>query len=330
MTPGATDRKIDKLVDLFAKNATVVIPGPKIASEIGVTRSTVWDYIERLRELGVDIKGHPATGYQLRKLPDLLLPSLIRPELGDNVIGQRVVHYFRTGSTNDDAFKLAARGAPHGTVVVAEEQTAGRGRFGRRWISEKSVGIYSSTLLRPPLAPEAAPILTLAAGVAVHHAMASVTGLAPDIRWPNDLLLNGKKVSGILTEMQAELDRLHAVVLGIGINVNQREMPPEIRAIATSLRLETGVVHSRVQVLVAMLKELERAYKMLVAEGNAAIARAFTEASSFARGKKIRAVSNAGEFQATTAGLEPSGALRVKREDGSEELLVAGEIVEVK
>ena len=96
MTPGATDRKIDKLVDLFAKNATVVIPGPKIASEIGVTRSTVWDYIERLRELGVDIKGHPATGYQLRKLPDLLLPSLIRPELGDNVIGQRVVHYFQS------------------------------------------------------------------------------------------------------------------------------------------------------------------------------------------------------------------------------------------
>ena len=330
MIPGATDRKIDKLVDLLAKNATVVIPGPKIAREIGVTNSTVWKYIERLRELGVDIKGHPATGYQLRKLPDLLLPSLIRPELGDNEIGQRVVHYFRTGSTNDDAFKLAARGAPHGTVVVAEEQTAGRGRFGRRWISEKSVGIYSSTLLRPPLAPAAAPILTLAAGVAVHHAIASVTGLAPDIRWPNDLLLNGKKVSGILTEMQAELDRLHAVVLGIGINVNQREMPPEIRAIATSLRLETGVVHSRVQVLVAMLKELERAYKMLVAEGNAAIARAFTEASSFARGKKIRAVSNAGEFQATTAGLEPSGALRVKREDGSEELLVAGEIVEVK
>ena len=330
MTPGATDRKIDKLVDLFAKNATVVIPGPKIASEIGVTRSTVWDYIERLRELGVDIKGHPATGYQLRKLPDLLLPSLIRPELGDNVIGQRVVHYFRTGSTNDDAFKLAARGAAHGTVVVAEEQTAGRGRFGRRWISEKSVGIYSSTLLRPPLAPAAAPILTLAAGVAVHHAIAIVTGLAPDIRWPNDTLLNGKKVSGILTEMQAELDRLHIVVLGIGINVNQLEMPPEIRALATSLRMETGVVHSRVQVLVTMLKELERAYKMLLAEGNAAIARAFTEASSFARGKKIRVVSNAGEFQATTAGLEPSGALRVKREDGPEELLVAGEIFEVK
>jgi BirA family transcriptional regulator, biotin operon repressor / biotin---[acetyl-CoA-carboxylase] ligase len=330
MTVRTTDRKIDKLVDLFAKNATVVIPGPKIASQIGVTRSTVWKYIERLRELGVDIKGHPATGYQLRKLPDLLLPSLIRPELGDNEIGQHLVHFFRTGSTNDDAFKLAARGAPHGTVVVAEEQTAGRGRFGRKWISEKSAGIYSSTLLRPPLAPAAAPILTLAAGVAVHHAVAAVTGLAPDIRWPNDVLLKGKKVSGILTEMQAELDRMHAVVLGIGINVNQREMPPEIRAIATSLRLETGVVYSRAQVLVAMLKELERAYKLLLAEGNVAVARAFTEVSSFAKGKKIRVVANGEEFQATTAGLEPTGALRARRDDGHEELLVAGEIFEVK
>jgi len=330
MTPGTTDRKIDKLVDLFVKNATVVIPGPKIANEIGVARSTVWDYIERLRELGVDIKGHPATGYQLRKLPDLLLPSLIRPELGDQEIGQRLVHYFRTGSTNDDAFKLAHRGAPHGTVVVAEEQTAGRGRFGRQWISEKSVGIYSSTLLRPPLSPAAAPILTLAAGVAVCRALRSVTGLSPDIRWPNDVLLNGKKVSGILTEMQAELDRMHAVVLGIGINVNQREMPPEIRAIATSLRIETGVVHSRPQVLVAMLKELESAYKMLLAEGNAAVVRAFTAASSYARGKKIRVVSNTEEYQATTAGVEASGALRVAREDGREELLVAGEIFEVK
>lgn len=330
MTSTTTDRKIDKLVDLFVKNATVVIPGPKIASEIGVTRSTVWDYIERLRELGVDIKGHPASGYQLRKLPDLLLPSIVRHELGANEIGQRVVHYFRTGSTNDDAFKLAMRGAPHGTVVLAEEQTAGRGRYGRTWVSEKSVGIYSSTLLRPPLSPAAAPILTLAAGVAVARAIASATGLAPDIRWPNDILLNGKKVSGILTEMQAELDRMHAVVLGIGINVNQREMPPEIRAISTSLRRETGLVYSRAQVLVAMLKELERAYKMLLAEGNGAVVKAFTELSSFARGKKIRVSSPAEQFEATTAGLEPSGALRVTREDGREETLVAGEIFEVK
>jgi BirA family transcriptional regulator, biotin operon repressor / biotin---[acetyl-CoA-carboxylase] ligase len=330
MNSATTDRKIDKLVNLFVKNATVVIPGPKIASEIGVTRSTVWDYIERLRELGVDIKGHPATGYQLRKLPDLLLPSLIRPELGDHEIGQRLVHFFRTGSTNDDAFKLAMRGAPHGTVIVAEEQTAGRGRYGRPWVSEKSMGIYSSTLLRPPLSPAAAPILSLAAGVAVHRAIASVTGLAPDIRWPNDVLLNGKKVSGILTEMQAELDRMHAVVLGIGINVNQREMPPEIRAIATSLRRETGVVYSRAQVLVAMLKELDRAYKMLLAEGNAAVLEAFTEASSFARGKRIRVSTGAEQFEATTAGLEPSGALRVTRDDGREETLVAGEIFEVK
>ncbi|PYV22856.1 MAG: biotin--[acetyl-CoA-carboxylase] ligase [Acidobacteria bacterium] len=141
----------------------------------------------------------------------------------------------------------------HGTVVVAEEQTAGRGRFGRTWYSEKSSGIYSSVIMRPPLSPASAPALTLMAGVAAHAAISSTTGLSVDIRWPNDLLINGKKVCGILTEMNAELDRLHSVVLGIGINVNHREMPPELGAIATSLRIETGKVYARAQVLVSLL-----------------------------------------------------------------------------
>src|SRR5215467_8271414 len=172
-----TDRRIDKLIHLLVTNATVVVPGPKIASEIGVTRSTVWTWIEKLRALGVEIKGHPATGYQLKKLPDVLVPSLVRRELG-----RKIVHYFRTDSTNSTALQMAAKGAPHGTVVLAEEQTAGRGRFGRVWYSEKSSGIYASVILRPELSPAAAPALTLVAGLAAHHAVAQVTGLAVDIR----------------------------------------------------------------------------------------------------------------------------------------------------
>jgi BirA family transcriptional regulator, biotin operon repressor / biotin---[acetyl-CoA-carboxylase] ligase len=330
MAAGVTDRRIDKLIYLLAKNATVVVPGPKIASEIGVTRSTVWAWMEKLRALGVEIKGHPSSGYQLRKLPDILAPSLLRPELGQGELGRKIVHYFRTESTNDDALRLAAQAAPHGTLVLAEEQTAGRGRFGRAWYSERSSGIYSSIILRPPLPPAAAPVLTLMAGVAAHHAVSSVTGLPVDIRWPNDLLVNGKKVSGILTEMSAELDRLHAVVLGIGINVNHREMPPALKGVATSLRIEGGKPYSRAQVLVSLLKELERHYRLLLDKGSAAIVEAWSAASSFARGKQIRVTAGSGEFPATTEGLEPSGALRVRRADGRQESLVAGEIIEVK
>jgi len=330
MATRTIDRRIDKLIHLLVKNATVVVPGPKIAAQIGVTRSTVWMWIEKLRSLGVEIKGHPASGYQLQKLPDILVPSLIRSELGANEIGHRIVHHFRISSTNSAALRLAAGGAAHGTVVVAEEQTAGRGRLGRSWYSEKSTGIYSSVLLRPPLSPFAAPVLTLMAGVAAHLAIHSVTSLPVDIRWPNDLLINGKKVCGILTEMSAELDRIHSVVLGIGINVNHREMPAELREIATSLRIEGGKFYSRVQILVTLLKQLERHYHLLLREGSAAITERWAAASSYASGKRIRVRSNAGEFLGTSEGLDPSGALRFRRDDGRAESLVYGEIGEVK
>ena len=329
----STDRRIDKLIHLLPTNATVVVPGPRIASEIGVTRATVWTWIEKLRALGVEIRGHPSSGYQLRKLPDVLVPSLIRPELGDIEIGHRIIHYFKIDSTNDAAMALASadrRNTSHGTVVVAEEQTAGRGRLGRTWYSEKSAGIYASVILRPPLPPAAAPTLTLMAGVAAHAAVTATTGLRVDIRWPNDLVVDGKKVSGILTEMSAEVDRVHAVVIGIGINVNHQQMPVELKSIATSLRMAGGRVYSRAQIFVALLKELDRHYRLMLAEGSAAIARRWAAASTYAEGRQIRVLTNSGGFLATTLGLEPTGALRIRREDGSEEALVSGEITEVK
>lgn len=330
MAAGSTDRKIDKLIHLLVQNATVVVPGPKIASEIGVTRSTVWKWIEKLRSLGVGIKGVPSSGYQLVKIPDVLVPSLIRPELDENEIGHNIIHYFRVGSTNDVALQLASQDSPHGTVVVAEEQSSGRGRLGRTWYSERSSGIYTSVILRPPLAPSAAPVLTLMAGVAVQQALESTTGLSIDIRWPNDLLVKGKKVCGILTEMSAELDRLHAIVLGIGINVNHAEMPPDLKEIGTSLRIESHRSWSRVQILISLLRELEKQYRLLLAGGNEVITRRWAAASTYAQGKRIRVTRGSAEFLATTAGLEPSGALRIVHEDGREDSLIAGEIVEVK
>jgi BirA family biotin operon repressor/biotin-[acetyl-CoA-carboxylase] ligase len=330
MAADSTDRRIDKLIHLLVKNATVIVPGPKIASEIGVTRLKVWQWIERLRSLGVQIRGVTGEGYQLVTVPEILAPSLLRADLGDHPMAHNIIHYFRTDSTNAVALKLAAEGAPHGTVVVAEEQTAGRGRLGHVWYSEKSNGIYASIILRPNLSPAAAPVLTLMAGLAAQKAVSSATGLVADIRWPNDLLVNGKKVCGILTEMSAELDRLHAVVLGIGINVNHSLMPTELENIATSLRMEAHRSISRVQVLVALLRELERHYQLLLKNGNRAITERWEAVSSFAHGKRIRAVTASGEALVTTTGIDPSGALKIQYDDGRQECLVAGEVVEVK
>jgi BirA family transcriptional regulator, biotin operon repressor / biotin---[acetyl-CoA-carboxylase] ligase len=330
MEPPPTDRRIDKLIDLLVRNATLVVPGPKIADEIGVTRHTVWKWIEKLRGLGVSIKGHPASGYQLQSLPDLLTPSLVRAELGDFELGGKIVHFFKTGSTNTVAARLAADQAPHGTVVVAEEQTGGRARFGRTWYSEKSSGIYVSVILRPPLTPAAAPGITLMAGLAAYEAVSTVTALRPDIRWPNDLLVNGRKICGILTEMSAEVDRLHSVVIGIGINVNHGRLPAELSDIATSLRLEGHRTYSRLHLLVAFLRELQNFYQLLLEEGTAAIAGPWSARSSFAHGKAVRVVTGRGEFLGITQGLEASGALRIRFEDGHEEALISGEVFEFK
>lgn len=325
-----TDRRIDKLLHLLVENATIVVPGPKIAGHIGVARSTVWMWIEKLRAHGVEIVGYTGDGYQLRKLPDLLTPSLVSSGEGECELGRKMIHYFLASSTNAIALRIAADGAPHGTVVIAEEQTAGRGRFGRTWYSEKSAGIYASVILRPRLAPSAAPALTLAAGLAVYEAVASVTGLTPDIRWPNDLLLDGKKVGGILTEMSAETDRIHAVVVGVGLNVNHAEMPAELRPIASSLRIAGGKGYSRIQLFAALLRQLQRFYALLLERGSGAIAKEWERRSSFARGKRVRVTAGGAESIATTEGLDPAGALRLRFDDGRAEALTSGEVFEIK
>jgi BirA family transcriptional regulator, biotin operon repressor / biotin---[acetyl-CoA-carboxylase] ligase len=330
MTYRATDRRVDRLLHLLVENATVILPGPKIAAEIGVTRSRVWKWIEKLRALGMEIQGHPLSGYQLRKLPDVLSPSMIRAESADCEIGKKIVHYFLVDSTNTVAMALAAQGAPHGTVVLAEEQTSGRGRFGRTWYSERASGIYLSIILRPALPPSAAPILTLMAGLAAREAITATTQLTPDIRWPNDLLLNGRKAGGILTEMTVELDRVHSVVLGIGLNVNHSEVPKDLRRLATSLRIEGHRIYSRVYLTAALLRHIQTDYDLLIHRGEGEISRRWAAASSFSSGKRVKVSWKNGYYPATTLGLEPNGALRVRLDDGHEESLVSGEVAEIK
>jgi BirA family biotin operon repressor/biotin-[acetyl-CoA-carboxylase] ligase len=326
--PGTTDRRIDALLALLTDNAIIVISGAKIAREIGVTRLTVWRWIEKLRALGVRVKGHPRTGYQIEEVPDILTPTLLHRRLHPGWLGKRLYHFFKIDSTNSVAMALGEHGESHGTVVIAEEQTAGRGRAGHTWHSEKTNGIYMTVLLRPTISPQQAPLITLLAGLAVRDAIQEQTGLTPDLRWPNDLLFGRKKFCGILTEMNAEQDQIHFVAVGIGINVNHDHIPKELCKIATSLRIETKRAQSRIEIVARLLWHLDSYYNRFVTEGPEAIVTRFSEVSSFARGKRVRIETATETYTGTTAGLEPSGLLRVKREDGRTLPVIAGTLSE--
>lgn len=328
--PGRTDKRIDALLSLLSENTTIVISGAQIAKEIGVRRQTVWRWIETLRAAGVKVKGHPRTGYHIERAADVLAPKLLARGLRGTPFAKHIFHFFKVDSTNTVAMRLGDEGEPHGTVVVAEEQTSGRGRAGHSWHSEKAAGIYVSILLRPPISPMLAPALTLVAGLAAYDAIAEQSGLPPDIRWPNDVLLKGKKVCGILTEMQAEPDRMHFAVIGIGINVNQPKMPSELASIATSMRMETGRVHSRLDLLARLLRHLDRYYNQFITEGAAPILQRFAEVSSYFEGKRVRISTSTDNFVGTTAGLEPMGILRVKRDDGKIESVISGTVAEAE
>ena len=326
---GTTDRRIDALLSLLAENSTIVISGAKIAREIGVTRQQVWRWIEKLRALGVRVKGHPHTGYHIERMPDILAPQMLSHRLYGTQFARRIHHFFKIDSTNNVAMRLAEQGEAHGAVVLAEEQTGGRGRAGRSWVSEKSTGIYCTILLRPAIPPAHAPLLTLVAGLAARDAVAEELVSTPDIRWPNDLLVGGRKFAGILTEMHAEPDRIHYAVVGIGINVNQSKMPPELAEIATSLKIETKKTHSRFEVLIRLLRNFDRYYNQFLSDGAQPIVRRFAEVSSYFRGKRVRITTSTETFTGTTAGLEPSGVLRVARDDRSTtELVLSGDVAE--
>jgi BirA family biotin operon repressor/biotin-[acetyl-CoA-carboxylase] ligase len=318
------------LLALLSENATIVISGARIAREIGVSRSTVWRWVERLRELGVRVKGQPHTGYFLEKVSDILTPDLVRKRLKGSLFGKRVYHFFRTDSTNRVAMELGHAGEPEGAVVLAEEQTAGRGRAGRSWHSERGAGLYVTLLLRPKLSPAQAPLLTMLAGLSAHTAVQAQTGLAAELKWPNDLLLNGKKVGGILTEMHAEPTVVRFVIVGIGINVNQEKFPAELAATATSLHKETGRLHSRLEFLVKLLSQFETDYNRFLREGAPYVVQRFQLVSSFASGRRVRVDTGTETYLGTTDGLSPEGLLIVKKDGGATTTVIAGDVTEIK
>jgi BirA family transcriptional regulator, biotin operon repressor / biotin---[acetyl-CoA-carboxylase] ligase len=317
-----TDVRLGVIVRLLMEHATVVVSGTKIADEISSSRSEVWRLIQQLRGLGVDVAGHPATGYQLRSVPDLLLREILKPLLRGTIFDKHFHHFYKIGSTNTEAMSSAAEGAPEGSVFLAEEQTAGRGRGANAWQSPRSTGIYCSVILRPTLPPSEVLVLSLAAGLAVQSAIRQIDArMIPDLKWPNDLLIDGKKVCGILTEMNAEATRVRYIVVGIGINVNQSSFPKDLPA--TSLRLVSGQEWSRVELAAALLKSLDREYRNLIEEREAreSILRRFAENSSWVHGKRVRIEENGSAFEGTTESLDARGFLQVRTVQGLQTVL---------
>jgi len=306
------------------EHATVVVSGTKIAQEISSNRSEVWRLIQQLRGLGVDVAGHPATGYQLKSVPDLLLPEILDPLLRGTIFDGHVHHFYKIDSTNTAAMAAAAAGAPEGSVFLAEEQTAGRGRGAHSWHSVRSAGIYCSAVLRPLLPPSETLLLSLAAGLAVRAAIQQVRDCgSADLKWPNDVLIAGRKVCGILTEMNAEATRVRYAVVGIGINVNQASFPNDLEETATSLRLTTGSEWSRVELTAALLKSLDRVYRLLTTKTDArpSILRRFAEQSSWVRGKQVWVEENGSKIEGTTEGLDERGFLQVRTTQGLQTVL---------
>ena len=318
MTPG------ERIV-AWLRASTAPLSGEELARRLGCSRAAVWKQIGALRRLGYRIEARRAHGYALAAAPDRLGPAELAPHLAGR---WRDIRWLaETDSTQRVARELARAGAPEGTVVIAEAQTAGRGRLGRTWHSPRGVNLYCSIVLRPPLSPAAVPQVALVAGVAAAAALAETPGLAPRLKWPNDVLIDGRKVAGILTEMEAEVERVHHVILGIGVNLNapRAAFPPELRERATSLFLATGRRVDRAAVTGRLLAALEARYGRFL-EGGFEAVRAEWESYSCLTGTDVRVASAEGEMAGRVLGLDTDGALMLARPDGTSTRIVAGEV----
>lgn len=303
------------------------VSGEELAHRLRISRTAVWNCVSGLKRLGFQIESQPHLGYRLAAEPDVLLPSVVRHGLDTSVIARRVVHLERASSTNDEAERLAREGAPDGTVVIAEEQTAGRGRVGREWRSPRGKGIYLSVVLRPALPPARVSFLTLCGAVAAQQAIASCApGVRASLKWPNDVLVGGRKVCGILTELTTEADRIHHGVVGVGMNANHA--PGDLAGItaATSLRIETGAAVSRPALARAFLKALDAQYALLAAGRYAEIIDRWLGASETV-GRRVRVSSLSGErWEGVATGLDDDGCLLVRLDTGLTRRATGGDV----
>jgi BirA family biotin operon repressor/biotin-[acetyl-CoA-carboxylase] ligase len=315
----------EQVLRLFKEHQPEFVSGELISKNLGVSRTAIWKHVQALRAMGYDIASQPHAGYRLISVPDRLYPQEIFSGLQTEFIGRRIFYFAQVSSTNKLAQELAGEGAPDGSLVIAEEQTGGKGRLSRGWFSPFGQGIWCSLILYPPVQPVDAPPLTMLAGVAVARAGRRVAGIKAGIKWPNDLLLGDKKFCGILTEMSAEMERINYLIIGTGINVNIDNFPGEIQNMATSLKAYTGRVISRVKLLQVFLQEMEQLYRIWLKEGFSPVLKLWKELSVTLH-CPVKVSSGKENVEGWAEDVDEGGNLILRLADGSRKRFVNGEV----
>lgn len=304
------------------------VSGQELCVKLGVSRTAVWKAVNQLKEEGYEIEAVQNKGYKILHCPDINTESEIGSRLKTEWAGRSLICLDETSSTNVEAKRLAEEGVPHGTLVTADMQKQGRGRRGRSWQSEPGCGIYMSLLLRPSFSPDKAAMLTLVMALAVEEAITHLTGGQCGIKWPNDLVVNGKKVCGILTEMSAEMDYIHNVVIGVGINVNlpESKIPKELKATVTSLMIEKGQSFSRAALIERVMYYFEKYYGLFIKTEDLSEMTERYNSRLVNLGRQVLVLDPLGEYGGTAQGINSLGELLVKKEDGSIVNVYSGEV----
>lgn len=308
------------------REAEGYVSGQELCGKLQVSRTAVWKRIKQLQEEGYDIEAVPNRGYRILGGPDTVSAQEIESRLATRWMGRPVKYYEVITTTNQYAKKAGEEGAPEGLLVVAEEQTQGKGRFGRWWKTPSGSCVAMTLLLRPKLPPARISMVTLVMGLAVTAAIRELYGLPAGIKWPNDVVLHGKKVCGILTEMSAELMAVNYIVIGTGINVNLKAFPEELEHTATSIALELGYEVNRAELIAACMKKFEEYYELFVRDGDLSGMREEYNDLLLNREQQVRVLEPSGEYTGTALGINPAGELLVQKEDGSVEAVYAGEV----
>ena len=308
------------------KESEGYVSGQELCDALGISRTAVWKYMNKLKEEGYQIEAVPNKGYHLLTVPDVLTESEIKSRISTKWAGREVHCYNRIDSTNNAAKIAAEQGSLHGALFLAEQQSSGKGRRGRGWVSPPGTGIWMTILLRPQLEPSYASMLTLVAALSMSKAIEANTGLEAQIKWPNDVVVNGKKVCGILTEMSAEMEQIHYVVIGLGTNVNIEEFPEEIQDKATSLKVEGKKEVERVPVICAFLSYFEKDYENFMEHRNLSGLLEQYNKRLVNCGREVRILDPKGEYSGTAKGVNQTGALVVVKEKGETAVITSGEV----
>lgn len=308
------------------RSADGYISGQELCNRFGVSRTAVWKAINQLKEAGYEIEAQQNKGYRLMAAPDLMTEAEIKSLLHTDWVAKEVLYFDTIDSTNTKAQELAEKGYPSGTLVVADKQESGKGRRGRSWVSPSGTGIFMTLMIKPDINPNNASMLTLVAALAVAKAITSVTGEEAMIKWPNDIVVNGKKVCGILTEMNAQFDYINHIVVGIGINVHNESFPEEISQMASSLMIEAGGKRfHRAQIIAETMSYFEQHYDtFLKTQDLSALVREYDKLL-VNRNKSVRVLDPKEPFDGKAMGITPKGELIVDTWE-SRKLVSSGEV----